>query len=99
MLVEPSDAWVSLRGAFVWECHCALMAQMLSSAVNRLPSFFSQVLRLIQEPSDELMAVLGKIDAWQFDSFELDAVTKSRPLSALAFAMFKRLNLIPGRWA
>ena len=37
------------------------------------------------------------MDEWKFDSFELDRVTDGRPLSAIAFAVLKRCDLVPGR--
>jgi hypothetical protein len=44
-----------------------------------------------------MSAVLAKMDMWQFDSFELDDVTNGWPLSALAFAILKKCDLVPGR--
>ncbi len=41
--------------------------------------------------------MLAKVDNWQFDTFELNAVTKGQPLSTLAFFLMKRLNLVPGK--
>jgi len=35
-----------------------------------------------------------QVDEWQFDAFELNRVTNNRPLSALAFALFTRFNLL-----
>ena len=45
----------------------------------------------------QMSAVLAKMDMWQFDSFELDDVTNGWPLSALAFAILKKCDLVPGR--
>ena len=44
-----------------------------------------------------MSAVLAKMDAWQFDSFELDDASNGWPLSALAFAILKKCDLVPGR--
>lgn len=38
--------------------------------------------------------MLAKADGWEFDSFALDEVTQGRPLSSLAFALFKRMDLV-----
>jgi len=46
----------------------------------------------------KVLAVLAKIDDWQFDSFELNDVTSGRPLSTLGFAIMTRCELVPGRW-
>ena len=43
---------------------------------------------------DALLAVLSGIDQWEFDVFELAALTDGRPLSVLAFALFKRAGLV-----
>jgi len=40
-----------------------------------------------------LLLVPPQVDNWQFDAFELDEVTQGRPLSTLAFALFKRYSL------
>ncbi len=37
--------------------------------------------------------MLAGIDDWAFDSFELADVTDGRPLSTLAFALFKRTGI------
>ncbi|GAX77392.1 hypothetical protein CEUSTIGMA_g4838.t1 [Chlamydomonas eustigma] len=49
---------------------------------------------LLREPDDKVLAVLGKIDSWQFDSFELDEVSEGRPLSTLTFAIMHKLRLV-----
>ena len=46
----------------------------------------------------KVLAVLAKIDDWQFDSFELNEVTSGRPLSTLGFAIMTKCELVPGRW-
>mmetsp|Transcript_8480 Transcript_8480/g.25667 ORF Transcript_8480/g.25667 Transcript_8480/m.25667 type:complete len:957 (-) Transcript_8480:212-3082(-) len=61
-------------------------------------SLSEKVLVLMRPPSDPVLRVLEKIDNWQFDSFELDAVTNGQPLSTLAFTIMKRLRLVPGRY-
>ena len=35
-----------------------------------------------------------KLDAWQFDSFELNRVSEGRSLSCLAFHLMKKMDLI-----
>jgi len=52
------------------------------------------VARLFREPDDPVARVLAKVDDWEFDSFELAAVTDNHPLSTLAFYLFSRTNLI-----
>jgi cAMP-specific phosphodiesterase 4/calcium/calmodulin-dependent 3',5'-cyclic nucleotide phosphodiesterase len=42
----------------------------------------------------QVLAVLRKIDSWQFDSFELDEVSGGRPLSTLTFAIMHKLSLM-----
>lgn len=45
----------------------------------------------------QVLAVLAKIDDWQFDTFELNDVTEGWPLSVLAFATMLKCDLVPGR--
>ena len=54
----------------------------------------------IHSHATKVIAVLAKIDSWQFDSFELDLVTGGRPLSVLTFAILTKLKpTVPGsRW-
>ena len=40
-----------------------------------------------------MLTILSKVDDWQFDSFALERVSNGRPLSLLAFALFKRTDL------
>ena len=42
----------------------------------------------------QLLVVLSMVDEWGFDSFSLSDVSAGRPLSTLAFALFKRSGLI-----
>ncbi len=48
-------------------------------------------------PCVQLTAVLQHVDDWQFNSFDLPKATGGRPLSALAFYLFKRSD-IPSRF-
>lgn len=41
-----------------------------------------------------MMEVLAKVDDWQFDAFKLNEVSGGRPLSLLAFALFKRCEML-----
>eukprot|EP00798_Chlamydomonas_sp_ICE-L_P016317 gene16317-22506_t len=52
------------------------------------------VMTLIKEPPSELSRVLEKMDDWQFDIFELQRATNGRPLSVMAFTLFKRAEII-----
>ena len=40
------------------------------------------------------MKLLGGIDGWTFNSFELDEATHHRPLSTLGFALMKRMGIV-----
>ena len=40
----------------------------------------------------QLMAVLSKVDNWQFDAFELDVASEGWPLSCLAFSLITRMK-------
>ena len=40
------------------------------------------------------MEVLSKVDEWTFDSFKLSVATKGKPLSTLAFFLFKRYDVV-----
>ncbi len=42
----------------------------------------------------QLSRVLSTTEEWQFDSFALNSASGGRPLSALGFALFKRMGLI-----
>ena len=42
----------------------------------------------------QLSKALGSIDAWQFDSFELEEASIGRPLSCLAFHLMKKMNIV-----
>jgi hypothetical protein len=42
----------------------------------------------------QLEALLAQVDDWQFDSFKLAAASGNRPLSVLAFFLFKRSSLV-----
>ena len=42
----------------------------------------------------QLAGLLAKVDDFQFDSFALDAATGHRPLSVMAFYIFKRHDLV-----
>ena len=64
----------------------AVLAKMILPETCPLSRFLSQVL-----------AVLAKMDHWQFDAFELDEVTDGWPLSSLAFAVLRKCDLVPGR--
>ena len=44
----------------------------------------------------QVLAVLAKIDNWQFDCFELSEVSGGRPLSTLTFAIMHKMGLVPG---
>ena len=37
--------------------------------------------------------MLSKVDDWQFDSFALGRATDGRPLSFMAYTLFKRMGL------
>ena len=41
----------------------------------------------------QLAVCLAKVDNWQFDAFELERASGGRPLSVLAYALFKRADL------
>ncbi|GAX86359.1 hypothetical protein CEUSTIGMA_g13771.t1 [Chlamydomonas eustigma] len=74
-------------------------AQTFNSACRALDGQTEQCERaeveiLLREPDDKVLAVLGKIDSWQFDSFELDEVSEGRPLSTLSFAIMHKLRLV-----
>ena len=43
----------------------------------------------------QLAAIMARMDTWTFDMFELERATTGRPLSFMAFALFKRMDLIP----
>lgn len=49
---------------------------------------------MLKSPSEELTAILSRVDDWIFDSFELDRVTCGKPLSCLSFYLIKRAGLI-----
>ena len=38
--------------------------------------------------------ILSQVDEWTFDSFKLSEATQGRPLSTLAFFLFKRYDII-----
>ena len=42
----------------------------------------------------QVITLLAGKDSWTFDSFALDEATDHRPLSALAFAVFKETGII-----
>ncbi len=42
----------------------------------------------------QLSLILGSVDEWQFDSFQLHDASQGRPLSCLAFHLFKRMDLV-----
>lgn len=69
----------------------------LRGAPSRVTSMHDMVgaeaLRALRAPSDPVLAVLAKADDWRFDPFELSDVTDGRPLSALCFALIRRLDL------
>ena len=44
----------------------------------------------VRGPSDRLNLILAQVDAWQFDTLELDEVTDGHALSSLGFALIKR---------
>ncbi|GAX78429.1 hypothetical protein CEUSTIGMA_g5870.t1 [Chlamydomonas eustigma] len=69
---------------------------VISHIPNSTVSFTSttSVLRMLEEPSEKVSAVLSKIERWHFDAFELAAVSDGRPLSFLAFFLFKRHGLL-----
>ncbi|GAX78430.1 hypothetical protein CEUSTIGMA_g5871.t1 [Chlamydomonas eustigma] len=52
------------------------------------------VLKLLAPPSEKMLTVLGKVEGWQFDSFELDNVSSCMPLSMLGFYLFKKMRLL-----
>ena len=44
-------------------------------------------------PLVQLVLILACVDDWQFDSFALERATNGRPLSVLAFTLFKRFDI------
>lgn len=47
----------------------------------------------------QVTAMLGKVDSWQFNAFNLSEVSGGRPLSMLSFFLFKRFEVgLGGRW-
>ena len=56
-----------------------------------------QVMNLLKNPSDPVLAVLADMDEWQFDIFRLDEASDGWPLSTLAVAIMRKCNLAPGR--
>eukprot|EP00195_Chlamydomonas_chlamydogama_P006345 CAMPEP_0202897216 /NCGR_PEP_ID=MMETSP1392-20130828/6039_1 /ASSEMBLY_ACC=CAM_ASM_000868 /TAXON_ID=225041 /ORGANISM="Chlamydomonas chlamydogama, Strain SAG 11-48b" /LENGTH=1191 /DNA_ID=CAMNT_0049582803 /DNA_START=21 /DNA_END=3596 /DNA_ORIENTATION=- len=75
------------KGRIAWEGAAAPGA---AAAARSSP----QLENLYKEPHDHIAAVLAKVDEWQYDSFELDAVTNGRPLSLLTFALLKRSGVL-----
>ncbi len=42
----------------------------------------------------QLASCFGQVDEWVFDAFRLDEASDGRPLSCLAFYLFKKLELV-----
>ena len=42
----------------------------------------------------QLSRVLAHMHDWQFDAFALERATSGRPLSVMAFALFKRTDIV-----
>ena len=42
----------------------------------------------------QLTAALAGVEDWQFDAFQLEEASGGRPLSCLAFFIFKRTHLV-----
>ena len=89
MLMRPVPDLVSLR------CTCYAVETRFKLVWYALVSISS-----LREagphclPNTQVMRVLGRIDSWTFDSFELDEVTNHRPLSTLGFMLMKRQGIV-----
>ena len=42
----------------------------------------------------QVLSALSRVDEWTYDMFELNLVSGGRPLSTLAFALFKRSGIV-----
>ena len=42
----------------------------------------------------QVLSALSRLDEWTYDMFELNLVSGGRPLSTLAFALFKRSGIV-----
>ena len=49
---------------------------------------------MLRSPCLQLEAVLEEFDNWTFDVFKLASVSEQRPLSSLAFALFKSSGIM-----
>ena len=45
-------------------------------------------------PFPQVLSALSRVDEWTYDMFELSEASGGRPLSMLAFALFKRSGIV-----
>eukprot|EP00798_Chlamydomonas_sp_ICE-L_P016253 gene16253-22429_t len=96
MSPETSCSWRNPHGSNIMgSVKSALMG--MKSRKNEILSCSREaefLVQLMKQPSDELAIAFSTIDHWQYDIFQLSEAAGGRPLSALAFMLFKQGGII-----
>eukprot|EP00798_Chlamydomonas_sp_ICE-L_P016252 gene16252-22428_t len=85
-----SSLFISFKESIRWTSK----KQFEDSDVDRHCAEHAAMATLLMQPHDELAVAFSTIDHWQYDIFQLSEAAGGRPLSALAFMLFKQGGII-----